>query len=473
MAVKVRFLVYNIYGIGGTVRTVCNFASYLQGTKKYDVEIVSVRRTGSLPMLELHPEVRISALQDARKSAVYNDEEKKLLSRPSEMISPAEDLYPMFSAYTDMRLKEFFSSIHDGVLVTTIPSFNQLSATMVESNVLRIGMEHKSYADHSPEIQKIIRESYGGLDVLTILTERNRHIYRNLLGKDLPIYVLSNGTKRLDFRASLKNPVIIAAGRYSPEKGYDMLIRAFEKVADRFPEWLLKIYGNGKLVNDYVELIKKYHLENRIFLEPATKEIIEKLSEAAFQVCSSHRESFGMSIIEGFSIGVPCVSFACDGPSEIISHEEDGLLVQKEDVDGLAEAMGRMMSAYEFRMELGRNAYEAVRRYDLKKIGNDLDCIIMEHQNQITSSDEYVIYGAGDEGRKAYKRYRSKYNITSFVDMDVMKHGKDLMGIPVNSPEYLAEHTNAKILLAVRRNKGIREYLQGLGVKDIQECVEK
>ena len=72
--------------------------------------------------------------------------------------------------------------------------------------------------------------------------------------------MLGNGTKRLNFRANLKNHIIVAAGRYAEQKGYDLLIEAFSLIADEFPDWILKIYGEGSLAKDYIELIQKYGL---------------------------------------------------------------------------------------------------------------------------------------------------------------------------------------------------------------------
>ncbi len=369
MNTKIRFMVYNAFGIGGTVKTIFNFADYFYDTGKYDVEIISIKKTKDTPTLHLNPKIKITVIQDARRGTKYSKEDMALLSQPSELIDKSEDLYSMFNAYTDKRMRELLGSLEGGVLVTTMPSFNMLSTELVDNSVLKIGQEHKSYSDHSLEIQKIIRESYGKLDCLTILTERNRHIYEKKIHGDLPIYVLGNGTERLKFRADLNSHIIIAAGRYAYQKGYDMLIEAFAIIADKYPDWTLKIYGEGSLAKDYIRLITKHKLGNRVVLESGNDKMNERYSEASINICSSNYEPFGMTIIEGFAMGLPCVSFACDGPREIITDGYDGVLVHKKDVEGFAAALERVMSDDEFRFELGTNAYETSKKYDITAIG--------------------------------------------------------------------------------------------------------
>lgn len=376
MSTKIRFLVYNAYGIGGTVKTVFNFADYLQNTGKYDVEIMSVRRTKETPVLCLNPKVKLKFIQDARRKAVYTDEEKSQLSEPSILINQDEDLYRFFNAYTDKKIREYLGSLHDGALITTNPSFNMLAATLVDDRVLKIGQEHKSFSDHTPGIQKMIRDNYGNLDALTILTEKNRHIYERKIHEELSICVLGNGTERLPYRANLKNHIIVAAGRYAQQKGYDLLIESFALIADEFSDWILKIYGEGTLTKDYINLIHKYNLEKRIVLEPGSDQMNEKLSEASLHVCSSYYEPFGMVIIEGFAMGLPCVAFACDGPREIITDGYDGIIVPKEDVAALAEAMKKVMADEGFRRMLGDNAYETSKKYDINVIGENLRKLI-------------------------------------------------------------------------------------------------
>lgn len=374
--INIRFIVYNAYGIGGTVKTVFNFANYFAGTGRYEVEIFSIRRNREKTTLPLDGRVNLKVAYDARRGVGYSLQDRQLLESPSQLMSPEEDLYPNFSLYTDRKLLDYYRSLRDGALITTFPSLNMLSSQYADGSVLCVGQEHKSYADHSAGIRKLIWDYYGNLDVLTILTEKSKLVYERRIKGEVSVHVLGNGTERLPYRAMLDSKTIIAAGRYHSVKGYDMLIQAFAHIADQYPDWTVRICGLGDMVQEYERLIRSFGVETRIILEDGTDRLDEKFSEAAFHVCPSYYESFGMTIIEGFAMGVPCVAFACDGPAEIITHGYDGLLVEKENIQALAEAMERLIADENFRQELGKHAYGTAEKYDLRKIGKNFEEVI-------------------------------------------------------------------------------------------------
>ncbi|MFD4850964.1 glycosyltransferase family 4 protein, partial [Bacillus mycoides] len=97
---KITFLVYNIYGMGGTVRTVINTANYF-ASKNHDVEIISVRRTSAKPMFDIDKKVKITPIFDARRGKLFGKNtplyqkiiKKILMKFPSFFIDKSEDLY--------------------------------------------------------------------------------------------------------------------------------------------------------------------------------------------------------------------------------------------------------------------------------------------------------------------------------------------------------------------------------------------
>lgn len=376
---KIRFLVFNIWGMGGTVRTVCNLANYLV-EKEYKVEIISVRRTSERSMIPLSKKIKVISLYDARREKNRNNSfwKKWMLKRKSRIIHKEEDLYDMFSRYTDIKLLKCLKSIKDGVLITTIPSFNILSVKYAGKNVIKIGQEHKELEDHSEKLVREIEKYYKDLDGLTILTEQSLSEYRTLIGNlKLPICVLGNGTKMVYHKAPLDRKVIISAGRFSEEKGFDNLIEAFDLIADKHKEWIVKIFGQGEEYFKLEKMIGEKGLNERIFLCPSTKILTEELSRSAFYVCSSNREGFGMVIIEGMAIGVPCVSFACQGPKQIIADGENGFLVEKGNVAELADKMEQMMEDLSLRREMGEKAFQSSQKYDIEKIGEKMEKLII------------------------------------------------------------------------------------------------
>src|SRR5258705_14002350 len=81
-------------------------------------------------------------------------------------------------------------------------------------------------------------------------------------------------------------------------------------------------------------------------------------------VMTSLNECFPMVLLEALGNGLPCIAFDCDtGPRHIITHNEDGLLVEKEDPVKLAEAISSLIVNEEQRKKMGTNAFKNIQRF--------------------------------------------------------------------------------------------------------------
>lgn len=387
---KVTFLVYNIYGMGGTVRTVVNTANYF-ASKKHEVEIISVRRTSAKPMFDIDKKVKITPIFDARRGKLFGKNTplyQKIIKRilmkfPSVFIDKSEDLYHMFNLFLDFKIIAALKKINKGILITTIPSFNILATRFVKKDVIKIGQEHLYFAGHAPGLQNKIKKYYRKLDALTCLTDSEINDYEQLLrGSRVGLYKVENATDIPKETADLDKKVVIAAGRYAPEKGFDLLIPAFSKVIKKHPDWKLKIFGSGVEEEALREKIFEEKAYNNIFLMQKTNNIIGEMHNSSIYALSSRYESFGMVIIEAMSVGVPCVGFACTGPREVITHKEDGILVEEGNIDELANSLMTLIESEELRKEYGRNAKKNVEKYTFNVVGGKWDHILEEQVQQ-------------------------------------------------------------------------------------------
>ncbi|MGC2697735.1 MAG: glycosyltransferase family 4 protein [Candidatus Angelobacter sp.] len=172
---------------------------------------------------------------------------------------------------------------------------------------------------------------------------------------------------------------IIAMGRLSREKGFDLLLDSFSRIAHLHPDWILKILGDGPLRSDLEAQIEELNLIGRAELAGAVYDPFPMLYGADLFVFSSRFEGFGNALCEAMACGLPVISFDCpSGPRDIIRHEVDGLLVAAEDVASLAAAMDRLMSDPGARIRLAQHAPEVVSRFSLKRILNSWDKLFGE-----------------------------------------------------------------------------------------------
>lgn len=371
----VRFVAYNIYGMGGTVRTVANTANYL-ADNGYKVEIISLRKTSNKPLFNLNKNIKLYPLIDITKSRRVESSRKeyvkKILSNiPGVIFDKNEDLYHMTNLLMDIKLYRKLKRIKNGVLITTIPSLNVLSSRCVNENVIKIGQEHRTYEVHNKSIQKKIRKYYRDLDAIACLTNKDTENYKRIIGTDTRIEKIENATDIQYQTSTLKNKVIISAGRFSEEKGFDLLIESFEKAINRSRDksWILKIYGNGPLKLKYQNIIDEKGLRDKIKILPTSSTLVDEIKESSIYALSSRSESFGMVIIESMSVGVPCISFKCDGPKEVIEDGKFGVLVENENTDEFSEKLVGLMNDFDKRKELGENAKINTEKYSIGNIG--------------------------------------------------------------------------------------------------------
>lgn len=161
---------------------------------------------------------------------------------------------------------------------------------------------------------------------------------------------------------------IICAGRYAPQKGYDLLLETWRQLASDYRDWHLFIFGNGDRT-PYQRIVDRLGLGNCVHLMDATPNIAEEFSHSSLYVMSSRFEGFPLVLGEAMSCGLPCVSFDCPhGPRDIIRDGEDGLLVENGNIQKLAHALQQLMDSEEKRKEMGLNAKKNILRYSPESI---------------------------------------------------------------------------------------------------------
>jgi glycosyltransferase involved in cell wall biosynthesis len=162
----------------------------------------------------------------------------------------------------------------------------------------------------------------------------------------------------------LENKQVIAVGRYDYQKGFDRLIESWRMVYERFPDWKLKITGDGELRNELELLIDKYHLSDVIELKKSASDILEEYLNASVLVMSSRYEGLPMVLLEAMSVGLPMVAFECKcGPKDVIADGENGFLVPEGDVQVLAERIIQLIENPFLRKKMGQAAKIKSGRY--------------------------------------------------------------------------------------------------------------
>ncbi|SKA88585.1 Glycosyltransferase involved in cell wall bisynthesis [Caloramator quimbayensis] len=124
------------------------------------------------------------------------------------------------------------------------------------------------------------------------------------------------------------------------KKGIDVLINAFYKAFNNNKSVRLKLIGDGDERKYLEEMVKKLNLQDRVlFLGNKDRNYIkDELLNSDVYVCASREETFGVSLIEAMSCGLPVISTICGGPEDFINSKV-GILIQKNNVNELTKAL--------------------------------------------------------------------------------------------------------------------------------------
>lgn len=165
--------------------------------------------------------------------------------------------------------------------------------------------------------------------------------------------------------------MLLGIGRLTEQKGFDLLIEAFARISAKFPHWVLVILGEGPLYSNLVNQVKLYGLQDKVFMPGVAGNIGDWYRAADIYVMSSRFEGFGNTLAEALAYGVPAISFDCPtGPSDIIRHGIDGLLVPNGNVNSLADALSQLMGDEGMRLRFAQNAIEARERFSIGKVAS-------------------------------------------------------------------------------------------------------
>ena len=173
---------------------------------------------------------------------------------------------------------------------------------------------------------------------------------------------------------------LLAMGRLSSEKQFNLLIRAFSDLVSAFPDWDLWILGEGPLRPALESQVARVGLAGRVFLPGTTTKPWEEMLQADAFALSSRYEGFPNVLLEAMALGLPCVTFDCpSGPREISREGQDAVLVPAGDEAGMRETLARVMGDEGLRRELGSRASASVReRYSLDRILAQWDDLFAE-----------------------------------------------------------------------------------------------
>ncbi|MEN3167027.1 glycosyltransferase family 4 protein [Gluconobacter sp. OJB] len=334
MNVRYTFVIQDLKGLGGTERSACAVMNGLvrQGCDVRLVELVGA----SAPAFPLSPDIPLTALFD----------------------QPVKIFNSWFRIV--WRLSRFLKreKIDTLVVVESTHALYGVAAAKL-AGVRCVVWEHFNFNVTLGRRKRVWgrRIAARWADDVVVLTQRDTVLWREGTTVRARLTAIPNMAPPVTERLyPSESRLVLAAGRLTEQKGYDLLLRAW-RIVEQDPAsmgWDLLIRGDGP---DRDALLQQAEGLHRVTIAPAIGGIDADYARAALFVASSRYEGLPMVLLEALSAGVPVVAFDCEtGPAEIVRDGETGLLVPPEEPEALAVALLELMRAPERRQAMSEAA---------------------------------------------------------------------------------------------------------------------
>lgn len=292
-------------------------------------------------------------------------------------------LYPKRVSFSKQYLQTVFklrnflkdNKVNTLIVVESMLSLFSLPAR-IGLNINHITWEHFNYNVTLGQGGRALSRHLSRLfsNKIVTLTEADKKIWEKKTFGNAEIIAIANPSPYpiSQHLPSQANKTVLAVGRLTYQKGFDLLIQAWKLVKNEphFSEWKLNIVGDGEERQDLDDKIEQYDLESTVRLFSFSNNINKFYLEASLYCMSSRFEGLPMVLIEAQSFGLPIVSFDCDtGPSEIIENNKSGFLCKKENIQDLAEKLQILMKLSEDEYNnMVLAAKESVKKFSLARI---------------------------------------------------------------------------------------------------------
>ena len=181
--------------------------------------------------------------------------------------------------------------------------------------------------------------------------------------------IIPNHVREFPSIQNKRENTILAVGRLTTQKGFDILIRAFSLSMSEIEDWNLIIVGDGEERKNLEKLSRDLNIEQRIKFTGNKTTPEDYMSRAGIYVLSSRCEGFPNVLLEAMAMGAPVISSNCkSGPTDIITEGHNGLIFNVDDITGLSKAIIRLVKDVNLRKAFSDNSFNIKNDYNIKKI---------------------------------------------------------------------------------------------------------
>ena len=377
---KIVYCLFGVYSTGGIERVTTVKANWL-AEHGYEVYLVTTGHAGRSSYYPLHPSIKHIDLGlcydeagELSRFTVYRRNYPKYRRHREELEKLFADIRPDIAVAAGWHEGSFLFQLKDG------------SKKIIEHHGWRhanvalypVYLRELGYVTAMTRFKYWLRTLWGNLmtykqgrydrqfDRLVVLTEEDKTYCSHCPTTS----VIPNPITTPSLEVSpLSDKVILAVGRLDNQKNFPELIDIWALIAKDYPDWKLRIVGEGYTDVRILKKVKEHGLEEQFELCPFTKEIQKHYLSASIYAMTSAFEGLPLVLVEAESMGLPLVSYACPcGPRDIIRDGQDGFLVEPGDKETFAARLRQLIEDEELRHRMGQAAKINSQRFSLENV---------------------------------------------------------------------------------------------------------
>ena len=357
-------------GVGGVEKAICSMANLF--IEKYDVDIKSVYNMPGSPAFPLDERIRVKYLLDD----VPNRTEWKQAAKNLNIFRFALESYRSFRILLQKKMTVIraIRSINDGVILTTRHEDNLVLSRFGSKKVYKIAQLHH---DHRFERKYVsgMKRRYGNIDVLALLTPQLVDEVRDMMrGRNSHTKLVYMPNFLEHFPENVNAPrekTVVAVGRISAVKRFDLLVQEFAALHEKVPDWKLRIIGDGEDRESLERLISDKKAEDYIILAGRKngEEVTAEMLHASIYAMTSESEGFPFVLLEAQSCALPLIAFDVRvGPGFFIRDGQNGFLIPEGNTLLFEEKLIELMEDSELREKMGSQSLEDVQAFSKERV---------------------------------------------------------------------------------------------------------